>query len=427
MRRKIALGEGETERVACASATAFRGLDTVSGAVLNAAALGERVGWLTALVESMTAGMIGGHWSRTELALLASGIGPSGERLPSNAWMAMRTLGWTAVVPEGVYVPDRVRRVAEEQAGRVLRSAEWRAALLDAVLATWPVGVDPLKRSEEEWAALRASCPQGAAVPASVFRSRTRQVVRFAATHRRPPAGLCELEDSPGGGLQVVLAAADKQLATLARCEDDPTRYAVLTVRLPARPDPRTRADWRPVRIRFRLPPTIDATAALHAPTLRLRAGRLRLDVAHTTPVPTTRRSGHSRAVAFDYGLNTLLTGGTLTLTGDTQPTVLTDGQPVFLRANGVLAKADRLRIHAEHLWTKAAHLQRLIDGRHAPGRSPDSLTVAELAVLRAEHARVSRRRERLNGQIAMAAARFMVDHASSSPPAARPSTAPAA
>ncbi|MCJ0874212.1 transposase [Streptomyces sp. AP-93] len=380
--------------------------------MLNTAALGERVGWLTTLVESMAAGVIGGHWSRTELTQLASGVGPSGERLPSNAWMALRTLGWTATVPEGLYVPDRVRRVAEEQAGRVLRSAEWRAAILDAVLTTWPAGADPMKRSEEEWAALRAACPQGTAAPASVFRSRTRQVLRFTTAHRRLPLGLCELEAAPGGGHQVVLAAADKQLATLVRCEDEPARYAVLTVRLPVRPDPRTRSDWRPVRIRFRLPPTIDATAALHAPTLRLRGGRLRLDLAHTTGVPKTLRSGHGRAVAFDYGLNTLLTGGTLTLTGGVQPAVLTDGQPVFLRMDGVLAKADRLRIHAEHLWTKAAHLECLLDGQRVLGRCPDTLTAAKLAVLRTEHARVSKRRQRLNAEIAKAAARFMVDHA---------------
>ncbi|GCB49055.1 hypothetical protein SNL152K_6385 [Streptomyces sp. NL15-2K] len=42
MRRKVRLGEGETERVACASASAFRGLDTATGEVLGADVLG---GW----------------------------------------------------------------------------------------------------------------------------------------------------------------------------------------------------------------------------------------------------------------------------------------------------------------------------------------------------------------------------------------------
>jgi hypothetical protein len=413
VRRKIALGEGETERVACASAAAFRGLDAVSGEVLGAGALAERVGWLSALVESMAAEVIAVHWSRADIGLLASGRAPSGERLPSNAWMALRTLGWAAVAPQGVYVPDRVRRIAEEQAGRVLRSARWRAQILDAVLATWLASnPDPMRRTAAEWDTLRAACPDGAAVPASVLRGRTRQVQRFAHAHHRMPADLCELESAPGAGRQVVLAAADKQLTAVARCEEDPARYGVLTVRLPARPDPRSRTDWHPVTIRFRLPPTIVPSAALHAPTLRLRQGRVRLDVAHTSPAPKTKRDGHIRAVAFDYGLNTLLTGGTLTLTGGTQPTVHTDARPFFLRVNGVLAKADRLRIHAEHLWAKAEHLQTLIDGCHTLGRRPDPAGLAKRAVLREEHARVSRRRERLNAAIAKAAARFMVERA---------------
>lgn len=94
------------------------------------------------------------------------------------------------------------------------------------------------------------------------------------------------------------------------------------------------------------------------------------------------------------------------------QPAVLTDGQPVFFRVDGVLAKADRLRVQAEQLWAKAAHLQALTEGHAASGRRPDPLTAAKLAVLRAEHARVSRKRGRLNEQLARAAAHFMVGHA---------------
>ncbi|MGW0822058.1 zinc ribbon domain-containing protein [Streptomyces sp. NPDC002845] len=419
MRRKIQLAEGETERISCASASAFRGLDTVTGEVLGAQALAERVGWLTSLVEALCAGVTSAHWNRSDLARLASGRDRSGARLPSNAWMAVRTLGWGAAVPEGLYVPDRVRRVAEEQAGRALRSAWWRSEITDAVLATWPTGpdADPMRRTETEWAALRKACPDGQALTASVLRGRTRQVAAFQARQGCLPVDVCALESAPGGGRQVVLAAADKQLSTLTRCEDDPAHYGVLSVRLPVRPDPRTRQDWHPTLIRFRLPPTIPHTAALHAPTLRVRGGRLRLDVAFTTAAPRTSPGGHVRAVAFDYGLNTLLTGGALTLTGGQQPTVITDtvvtdGRPVFFRPNGVLAKADRLRILAEHLWTKAARLQALVDGRAMAGQWPEPLTGVKLAVLKTEHAAVSRRRTKLNEQLARAAARFMVETA---------------
>ncbi|WP_307181108.1 zinc ribbon domain-containing protein [Streptomyces canus] len=413
MRRKVAVGDGETVRVACASAFAFRGLDTASGEVLGAGELAERVSWLTSLVEGMAASVIAEHWNRSDLDLLASGRALSGEKLPSNAWMALRTLCWAATPPEGVYVSDRVRRIAEEQAGRVLRAAHWRAEVVQGVLTSWPAASpDPMRRTPEQWDALRAACPDGAGIASSVLRARTRQVMDFAAAHRRMPADVCELEAPPGAGRQMVLAAADKQLCTLQRCGEDPAHFAVLTVRLPVRPDPRSRADWHEVVMRFRLPPTIAATAALHAPTLRVRNGRVRLDVAHSTAVVKTRRAGHTRAVAFDYGLNTLLTGGTLTLGGGEQPGVITDARPVFLRTDGILAKADRLRVQAEQLWTKAAHLERLLQGSLARGVHPDPLMVAKLTVLREEHRRVSRRRERLNGAIAKAAARFMVEHA---------------
>ncbi|MFE9648297.1 hypothetical protein ACFYO0_30120 [Streptomyces sp. NPDC006365] len=169
MRRKIQLGEGQTERVACASVSAFRGLDTVTGEVLGTQVLAGRVGWLTSLVEELCTQVTSPHWNRPDLARLASGRDCSGARLPSNAWMALRTLGWGASVPDGLYLPDRVRRVAEEQAGRALRSAWWRSEITDAVLATWPVGpdADPLRRTETQWAALRCGKRPAGRMPQS--------------------------------------------------------------------------------------------------------------------------------------------------------------------------------------------------------------------------------------------------------------------
>jgi transposase len=56
--------------------------------------------------------------------------------------------------------------------------------------------------------------------------------------------------------------------------------------------------------------------------------------------------------------------------------------------------------------------LRRLIEGRTAAGLPADPWTVAKHQVLTVEHARVSARREKLNGAVARAAASFMVDHA---------------
>ncbi|NUS87672.1 MAG: transposase, partial [Streptomyces sp.] len=57
-------------------------------------------------------------------------------------------------------------------------------------------------------------------------------------------------------------------------------------MRLPVKPAPVCRADWHPVRIRFRLPPHVPATAVLCAPTLRVREGRLLLDVPYALAAP---------------------------------------------------------------------------------------------------------------------------------------------
>jgi IS605 OrfB family transposase len=94
---------------------------------------------------------------------------------------------------------------------------------------------------------------------------------------------------------------------------------------------------------------------------------------------------------------------------------VIADARSMFFRPNGVLAKADRLRVQAEQLWAKAARLQTLIDGRTEHGQRPDPLTMAKLQMLQAEHSQVSRKRRQMNEQIAKAAAHFMVAHAQAS------------
>ncbi|MFF0081371.1 transposase [Streptomyces canus] len=404
------MSEGEEQQVAAACARALRGVDAVSGEQLDQAALVERAGRLTALVGSLASGVVREHWSGADLARLASGIDRSGTRLPSQGWMALRRLGWAVTIPQGVYVPDRVVRIAQEQAGRVLRSAWWRAEITTALLATWPA--EPARRTEAEWEALRAALPESGVVASGVLLARTRQIAAFQARHGRLPVDVTECESVPGAGGQVVLAAVDGQLATLERCPQDPFRYGVLTLRLPVRPDPASRADWHPVRIRFRLPPQVPATGVLCAPTLRIRQGRLLLDVPYAQAVPKPERAGHRTAVAFDWGLNTLLTGGTLHLTDEAQPRVVTDAQPVSFRATGVLAKADRLRTLSEHIAARIDRLRTLITSRQERGQRPDPLLLAKLAVLEDERDRIATRRTRLNAALARAAARFIVDHA---------------
>jgi hypothetical protein len=76
------------------------GLVEKTGEALSAAVLAQRVGWAADLVSGMVVELLAAHWNAADVDLLASGVDASGRALPSNAWMALRRLGWS-VTPAG--------------------------------------------------------------------------------------------------------------------------------------------------------------------------------------------------------------------------------------------------------------------------------------------------------------------------------------
>lgn len=396
MGRKPPLGEGETARTACAPVLLRSGVDEKTGEILTGAVLAERVGWCADLVAGMTGSLLSGHWNTADVDALALGVDAGGRGLPSNAWMALRRLGWTVAPPDGVRVNDRVVRMAQEQAGRMLRSVKWRADVVSGVLAAWPA--DPDKRTREEWDQAREVIPGGEHLPSSVIRSRTRQIAAFARRHGRLPAGVFELEPEPRAARLLLLAACDGQQATLERADDG--HRALLRLQLPVRPDPRTYTHWTWVACPILLPSTVPANAVLHLPTLHPTGGRVRADLAFTHPAPKARRSGHTVALGVDWGLNTLLSAGAARLHLDGRITAL--GTGAQFRAAGVLAKQHRLRRISEHLYAKADHYVRLAD----PALDGKAERLAE------ETRRVSGRRSNLGNALAWSAARWAVDQA---------------
>ncbi|MFG3688284.1 hypothetical protein [Micromonospora sp. NPDC047740] len=291
--------------------------------------------------------------------------------------------------------------MAQEQAGRALRSVKWRADVTGGVLATWPA--DPRKRTPAEWDQVRASIPGGQHLPSSVIKGRTRQAVTFAKANGRLPVDVFELEGVPRIGRMLLLAACDRQQATIERSDTDPGR-ALLRLQLPTRPDPQTYRDWTWVACPIRLPSTVPASALLHLPTLRITGGQVRADVAYTHPVPKAARTGHTVAVGVDWGLNTLLSAGALRLGEDGRITALGAGGQ--FRAAGILAKQHLLRRLSERLHAKADQYARLLGGR------PDEHLRAKREVLAGEIRHVSTRRSNLNDALAWAAARWTVDQA---------------
>jgi hypothetical protein len=154
-----ATGDGLTARTASARVLVRGGTDEQTGEALTAAVAAERVRWCAALVRGLAARLAGEHWSAADVAGLASGMDAAGRPLPKMAWMALRRLGWCVVPPDGITVNDPIMRMAQEQAGRLLRSAAWRAGLTSAITATWPQ--DPGKRTAGEWEAVRPAVSGG--------------------------------------------------------------------------------------------------------------------------------------------------------------------------------------------------------------------------------------------------------------------------
>jgi IS605 OrfB family transposase len=398
---RLALADAGTARTACARVLVRGGVEEKTGEPLSTAAVAERVGWCVALVKTMAAGLAAERWDAADMRGLASGADAAGRPLPAQAWMALRRLGWHVALPAGVTVNDRVARMGLELAGRLLRSAVWRESLTGAVTGTWPA--DPDKRTPQEWDAVRAAVPGGDHLPSFVIRARTRQVARFLQVHRRLPVDLFELEGPPAVPGLLLLAACDRQQAVIERNETDPGR-ALLRLQLPTRPDPRAYRDWAWVALPLVLPPTVPATAKLHLPTLRLAAGRVLVDAAFSHLVPQARRTGHTVALGVDWGLNTLLSAGAVRLGPDGTMTAL--GAGAQYRADGVLAKAGRVRRQGERLQAKLSQLERLVGGRENL-----SLT-AKATVLRDEARHVAGRRSNLNAALAWSAARWAVDQA---------------
>ncbi|GAB2960390.1 hypothetical protein GCM10023080_020550 [Streptomyces pseudoechinosporeus] len=391
--------------VATATCAAFDGVVEGSGERVGQRLLYQRVSFLASLCQELTEALVASRWDEASLDVLAAGVDGQGEELPSKGWMALRRLDWAAAAPAaGVYVSDRVRRAAQEYAARTLRLALHRRALVAAVLAAWPA--DPFRRTEAEWTALRALLP--ADVSNAEIRNRTRQVRAHLTEHGRLPAGLCELEEPPQIAAQVLLAAMDRQQVTLERVDAGTAR---LRVKLPLCAAPGSGRDWVWHVLDLRLPATVGADAVLHTPTLRpTRGGRIAVDLPHSTPVAAVPAAGHTVAVGFDWGVNTLLTGtvGRLTGRGETAR-VLTDGRPLLFDATVISAKLHRLRGHREHLAAKRDHYRALADGLGAPHLAWDEL-LSKAAVLEREHERVCARIRRLNQALAWSAARWAVD-----------------
>jgi len=369
-----------------------------TGQVLSQAQLTARVGWVLDMIDAELELLLFDRYTQDGLALIAGGVAADGVKFPSNAWMMMRRLHWTADPDDAVC--DRVRRCIEEAAGRTLRSAVDRHELIAGLLATWPK--DPDKRTPTEWAAMWKAVPDK--TDKTTLRNRTRQIAAYLAEHGQLPGGLIDLEPEAHHGRAWLLASADRQLVSLTRPTPD---RAQLRVKLPTIDHPTSvRTGWEWVLITVTLPPTVPEVATLCTPTLRIVGGQVRVDLPFVITTPTAPLTGHQRALGVDWGINTLLTTSFGWLDQDQ---VKTDGRPYHFDAAGAATKSDRLRRQREVLQIKIKRHAALLTGLAVTDPRAVKLA-AKTVTLQDEIDRISERQSNLHHQLAWAAARWLVD-----------------
>ena len=356
----------------------------------------QRVGLALDLTAELGGQMLAAHYNAADLQWMAAGVDADGTKLPSNGHAAARQLGMRCPNNDSLYLPDRFRRTVEEQVMRRLRQAAWLSGVVDGLIATWPKGAR--KRTDEEWRALHAALPPD--VDKVTIRNRTRQIAKYVVANGILPDGLFALEPVASFGVSLLLSAADHQLVTVKR---DSGHRLTLRVKLPMVARPASRNDWSWLELPIAIPQHIPADVILHSPTLRLVDGRVRVDLPWSASAPVISRNGHTRALGYDWGVNTLITASVATLDADG---IHAEWRSLTFHADGAVAKVHRLRRQREVLQAKVAQIDRLMTGR------PDAALAARREQRQAESASISRRQTNLNRAIAWAGARWLVGHA---------------
>jgi transposase len=351
----------------------------------------------------MTAMTLEAHWTYGDINRVTR-PDATGKPLPAFAYKALERLGWTVRAPEGVWVCSRLRRIAAENAGRVVRAAAHRQALIRVLASAWPEKVS--------WNDL----PEGTSPV--LLRNVRRQLRTYAAEHSVPadagpdgiPATLPEVQpEPPMVPGQLFLAVTDRQFATIRLTGDG---LLEVRVKLPTSPSPASPDDWQWHTLGItgfrRL--TDRPGWQVRPPTLWLPTrGHLRIAIPVETPCPSPRPAQeHTIALGVDWGLSHLLTATVVARLPDSS--IASPGRPLFFSASGMLVHYRRTRGNLEQLRARTERLRALIVG-YGEGQAPTNLS-RRYELLKEEAACCAGKLISCNTELARLAARWLLDQA---------------
>ena len=331
-----------------------------------------------------------------------------------HAYVAMeRCYGKPAWPPKGVHASSRVQRMAEELAGRTLRSAARRLGILAAYVPLWktPQEYKTLTKDEQKACseAVWKAMPQGT-TEVEVAHAR-RQLAKFYRHEKRKAQSAYEVSECPKlKQLTLPLDAGDKQLVTLEEGDE-----FLLRILLPTKEQPGV-TDWAWHKITLALPDWAKARYGdweACKPSLQItEKGCLKVLLPLETLAPAARRLKKSvagplqvRGFSLDWGQRSLLTGAVVEPSG-TPSGVFTTGRQYKFSAMPAQVNLYRTRGHAENLARKVDHLGDLLTNNN------DAELLRRYEALSAEKARQWAHLSARNEQLVCAAARWAVAQA---------------
>jgi len=308
----------------------------------------ERLLWLAQIVRTEARARVAEVWA-------AQAINEINESHASHAWVALdEVYGRREWPPAGIHASDRVRRMANEVAGRALRSAYRQISLVEAVLPA----ILPQTVLEALDTKLRTPLPWPGETAGTERRDVLRAIRRFERENGCLPESAHQVISCPSFGDYFLcpLEAADNQQVKL--------EGLALSLLLPICEMP-GKSDWAWHKLTLALPKFVQERyghGEIHCPALRITPSKNYFLVPIEVPGPELIES--DKIFAVDWGRRRLSTGALISL--DPQdPTggAISTGRPYFFNARQLQAKLDRQRDQSEILGAKISQIGKLLIG----------------------------------------------------------------
>jgi hypothetical protein len=332
-------------------------------------------------------------WTPEHFTALTAGVGLDGRKLPVCGNVAARRLGWNVMIPEGLYVPTRFSWGVNVRLMALWRARRDEAGLLTAMLPL----IDAV--GEYDPARVRAT-PAGQWATNEELLRLSRAVMKFRGEHDRDPAHLTDAFSAPVIRSPVFpLSCTDKQLVTMTVLED----ALLLRLKLPIIARPRVPKDWVWHTVRLPIPEARRGLGVWSLPDIRRQNGKLLFSAAQTSRGDEWETA--DRVVGVDWSPSALVVAAVVE---KKESFLKTSGQATGFDDAGRISKALRLQQEEQLTRRKWKRQGNLLAGQK------DDVLAGRHQRLGVQLDHLSRKRSKLNLDLAWHAANHLVDVATS-------------